>query len=350
MIILVCLVAGVYSLRCPQYSCTSFYNPLSAGQCIQSVKVNENQVLTLGVCQGLYYTYCPPVLTNATCQLPPSSPSVNYVSAGEPCALDENCLDTKCINGRCAGFGPGTACTRDTQCEVGLYCNQTCLTQLTEGKQCSRDEMCTNNYACHNGLCAPYFSLKGAANLSSCTDNINLLCDSGVCDTNANNSYCVPGTIQSDELGSSCYYDNQCFINVTNDDYSINYSTKCQCGYNGFGISFCGLAPGDEIYVNYTNSMKSWLSSTNATFCHTTRRTDLECIKYYLPYDSYVTLAYYQAYALQYAQILYNDECVKNIFQTNYWNLLQEFNNLGPGTPSQSYGAVLVSLLSILYF
>lgn len=336
------------SQKCNEYSCKSSSSQFLPGQCIQSAPGPITLKMTLTICTDLYHSYCPPVLSNATCQLPPQQSYINIAAVGETCQFDENCLDSICQSGICTGIGIRAPCQRDTQCEVGLYCNVTCLSQVNLGDQCVRDEMCANNFGCYKGLCTKYFTIPESETIDYCTDNENYLCTSGACREIDGISYCAPASKSEAALPISCFFDDMCIINQPIGPAS-NFTTSCLCGYNGFGFASCGLAPGDGIYLNYTKAINQWLSSTNITNCHTTRRTDLSCIVNYWDYANYTTLAYFQSYALGYSETVFNDDCVKNVYKSYYWGLQKQYNALGqPSNPLKSAG-FLIGLVSYFY-
>ena len=209
--------------------------------------------------------------------------------------------------------------------------------------------MCQNNYGCYQGICTAYYTVDGLQQVDTCTENENYLCKSGACRNVGGSNYCLQSSKSAAALPISCIFDDDCTVNEAVGSDS-NYTTYCTCGFNGFGFASCGLAPGDTIYVNYTSAMSYWLSSTNVTNCHTTRRSDLGCIRNFWSYENFTTLAYYQAYTTLYAQTVYNDDCVKNVFQAYFWGLQNQFNSIQEKNNSRkSVAQVLIAMLTIFY-
>ena len=342
------------SQKCSEYSCKSAATQFLPGQCIQSIPLeSDTEKILLAFCTDQYHSYCPPANMNASCQLPPQQPTINIAGIDEPCTFDINCLDGICVDSKCTVLPDlNGQCQRDTQCPVGQYCNSACAPQVGLNGACTRDEMCKNNLGCHQGLCTNYFTINTTDELNECINNENYLCESGACRAVNGLSYCIPIMASPNPLPISCYYDDQCTINGTFGD-NTNFTTSCTCGYNGFGFASCGLAPGDQGYLNYTKSMNKWLNSQNVSLCHTTRRTNLECIKHYWNYTNFVTLAYTKEYALNYPEIVYNDNCVKDIYQTYYWKLkqmLDDISNNNNNHHKKSDGIILAAIIGLFYF
>ena len=348
MFLIFYLLSPVISQLCAQYSCKSSTVSFPPGQCISSSQ-QITQRISLSICTDQYHYYCPPDLSNTTCQLPPSTPSTNIASVGEPCTFDENCLDSICVQGICSGLPANSSCSEDTQCGVGLYCNNICLPQTLLNSPCHRDEMCANSLGCFENKCVNYFILQGFTELENCVNNENFLCATGACFESEGSFYCLPSidtqtalkTPANNPLPADCSEDDDCLLVF---DEGLNDTSRCSCGFNGFGSSFCGLFPGDQAFVNYTQFVNAWVNSENITKCHTARRTNLNCIKNYWNYPSFVSLAYFQAFAHKYPEVVYNDDCVKNIYQPYFWNLQQQYQQIQQNNPDVSHSVVLVFL------
>ena len=341
-------LAFTYASPCIQYSCKSHFNSFPPGQCLQSIMTPNNLSIALKVCMDEYISYCPPVLSNATCSLPPSSPTVNIAVIGEPCQLDENCLDSLCTHGFCMGLGANKPCQRDTQCNVGFFCSGVCTAQLAANNSCIRDEMCMNNFACQSGICTTYYSVPAQAEVLSCINNENFLCTSGACRVINGQNKCVTNSTSGQALPISCGYDSQCLI-VLDADLKENYTTGCTCAQNGLGVHFCGLAPGDQVYLNYSIAMKKWLGSKQVNSCHTTRRTNLNCVQTYWDYEDYVTLGYFMMYALNYPIYQYSDNCVQKVYQKTFRNLQEQYLEIV--NKSKTSGAIMTAvIISLFYF
>ncbi|OMJ76337.1 hypothetical protein SteCoe_24323 [Stentor coeruleus] len=342
--LLTILISSAYALNCTQLSCRSAYDDFEVNQCMKANDGINGLELALQICNDQFYSFCPTTIGNNTCQLPPQQPKVNIAAAGEPCALDINCIDGTCENGICNSlYSQGWSCQRDTQCGVGFYCETTCKPQVPSGEICSRDEMCVNSCGCFLGVCKNYFTIGNYSIIPSCNDGQNFLCESGACIMYNGNFICLP----QNKLNVSspfCYYDSECTALL---EPGINFNTKCLCAQNGYGYLMCSLAPGDDIYMNYTNILGKWVNSKVISKCHTTRRTNLNCVKAYWDYQDYVTLAYFQAYALNYTQFNNSDSCVKNIYQSSFWRLQAEYFSF---TKNKESGGLILALgISLFY-
>ena len=345
MLILIFLQLSSSKL-CADYECSSL--PLgSLNQCINKV----GYTYYLSLCTAEYYSYCPPSYSDAFCGLPPVPSDINIAVPGEPCEFDRNCLDSLCNNLFCVGSTVNSQCTAHTQCDVGLYCrfsDNTCQTQKLSGAACATDEECVNSNGCSKQVCTPYFTVPSSTPISSCNGGVSFLCSSGVCHDILATSYCVPQIRSSGALPLSCLNDGDCQISSSVGPLKESYSTGCECGYNGFGDSYCNLAPGDPLYVNYTAAMQQWLSSSNVTLCHTTARTDLKCIQAHWNSTYFVQLAYYQAAVNNYPLVQGNDDCVQQTFTSEYWIAKANFDAMNPENPQKGWGRVLTLGLGLV--
>jgi hypothetical protein len=141
-----------------------------------------------------------------------------------------------------------------------------------------------------------------------------------------------------------CFYDDECTALL---EPGSNFYTKCLCSQNGYGYLMCSLAPGDDIYMNYTRFLGKWMNSKAINKCHTTRRTNLNCVKAYWDYQDYVSLAYFQTYTLNYTQFNNSDSCVKNIYQNSFWQLQAEY--LSFTVEKESSALILALGISLFY-
>lgn len=340
--------AHVYALQCYEYSCKSAFEAFEPNQCIYSSISDEsfNLSLSLSVCTDLYFSYCPPVLENATCQLPPQAPVVNTSYIGDPCFLDENCIDSICINSTCIGLSANSPCTSDTQCNVGLYCDKTCVPQVGLGQNCLRDEGCLNNLTCLSGKCSSYLSIQPYSPVDICEDLVNFQCSSGGCFTNNGVNYCLPVVKSSSKGAGYCLNDENCAVSL-NDGKITSYNTQCKCSQNGYATMTCSLATGDSIFVNYIKQLNNWLNSKQISSCHTTQRMSLDCIKSRWDYKNYITFAYFQEYALNYTTYKYSDSCVQSIYQSNFKSLSEAYELLYSSSSDSNDFSQILTILPI---
>lgn len=331
------------SLNCTEISCRSFFDPFNPSQCMKSELGPNGIEISLEICNDPFYSYCPQDYGNNTCQLPPQQPIVDISAPGEPCNLDINCIDGICQDNFCqALFASGSPCQRHTQCQVGFYCNGTCKPQMPINSMCTEDIMCVNNCGCSGGLCVNYFSIDALIKVQTCSNGENFLCISGACIEYNGDFICLPQS-KLNETSLFCYFGTECAAELKP---GVNFYTKCSCSQNGYASLMCSLAPGDQIYMEYTNALKSWVNSTMIGKCHTTRRTNLQCIKAYWGWADYITLAYFQSYALNYTMFYSSDSCVKNIFQSSFWQLQSEYESLAKS--KKSGALVLIVVFSLL--
>ncbi|OMJ69899.1 hypothetical protein SteCoe_32245 [Stentor coeruleus] len=326
-------------------SCRSSFDSFSPSQCMKSTLGPNGVEISLEICNDPYYSYCPQTLGNNTCQLPPQEPIIDISAPGEPCNLDINCIDGVCQDNFCqALFQSGWSCIRHTQCQVGYYCDEVCKPQVPVNNICTEDIMCANNCGCYEGICVTYFSIDALMKISSCQNGENFLCKSAACYEYNENYICLPQS-KLNATSLFCYFGNECTAEL---QPGVNFYTKCSCSQNGYGSLMCSLAPGDQIYMEYTNALKNWVNSSMITKCHTTRRMNLQCIKAYWEWEDYVTLAYFQNYALNYTMFNSSDSCVKNVFQSSFWQIEAEYESLKKNKYSIALGLVVgFSLLSL---
>ena len=190
-----------------------------------------------------------------------------------------------------------------------------------------------------DSTCTSYFSALPGVSVYYTDNNINFLCTSGFNIANDSGvTICTNITSSSSSLPVACSNNGDCTVN----DPLGQYNTECFCGNNNQGTAYCALAPGDPPFVQYINVVKNWLNSTNVTNCHTTRRTDLACIKTYANDEFFITFAYYQAQVMYYSQIQQNDLCVQNIYTSTYWQAFEAFNSLQPVPPQPESGFFMI--------
>jgi hypothetical protein len=332
---------------CSSFSCAS----ISGGLLTQTCIYQEGSTYDLSICSDEYYYYCPPNLNNTVCTLPPTVSDINISYPGEPCTYDRNCLNSVCNSGTCQGVGLNAQCVDSSQCSPGFYCNNTCknlaeldYSCLNQYKQ-NDDSLCQYKLACHNGLCTKLSSLPSGTVVETCNNNINLMCVSSYCITNSSNiNICVDKTQTNGTVPKQCTYNGDCLVGSGN----MIYSTICSCGYNPYANSYCGLASGDEDFVNLVSLMNQWLTSTNVTKCNTKRRLEPACINKYASQNLAINLTYFYQNYINYPNIQENDQCIKTIYTSDYWNAYQAYISQFTPKPKSSHALVL-AIVPFLY-
>ena len=96
-----------------------------------------------------------------------TDPYLNIVDKlpGDTCINNYECLSKNCASTTfssnlkfCQGKEKDEACSTDKDCNVGLFCDGICKSQLTQNQICKRDNECLNSMIC---------ALTGASNLVS---------------------------------------------------------------------------------------------------------------------------------------------------------------------------------------
>mmetsp|Transcript_28047 Transcript_28047/g.27734 ORF Transcript_28047/g.27734 Transcript_28047/m.27734 type:complete len:336 (+) Transcript_28047:78-1085(+) len=334
--------------------CTSAEVPLDAGQCVYY----NNSQYSLSPCEDQRISYCNPQAhpENVSCTIPPQSPTVNIAYPGEPCQFDINCVQSICLKGICKGLPINSACTQDAQCDVGLFCfSSKCSPQIAIGQPgCTKDSQCVNNAGCNidTGTCVAYLSFPPGTILSSCTNNYNPLCSSQACATVQGKNYCQAQVKSLNSLPAYCTDSSNCpaYFDIA---IGAQVNTQCICGLNGFGDSFCSLAPGDEPYLNSTLWLTKWYTSKAINMCHTSMRTGKLCMQTYWDYDSYTAFQYFAAYSQNYPLYQFNDQCVRNIYTNAFWELEEQYMKSIQPTDNDDNSAVIAAIggfLSLIAF
>lgn len=348
MIGLIFILQGTAGNFCSGYSCSS--NPYTSlsGFCI----VQEGATFSLSICDDEYYSYCQPSQQDTLCSLPPMVNDLNSSYVGEPCVYDRTCIDSVCTKGICTIESTSKECTYNSMCSQGYFCNttiSTCTPLLSSksNSMCTSDYECQYNSGCVDSKCVPYFTLESGSLVNNCINNINLLCTSGSCRSNSDASYsCVSNKASAQSLPIQCQGNQDCVIN----DGNITYTTRCICGHNQLAQAFCGLAPGDKDFVQLMSLYKSWVTSKYVTNCNTERRLMMPCIQTYSNPEFYAKINYYTLKVENYPLLINNDECVQQIYHSDYYNALALYNSYQEESDSSSFASILIPILSVLTF
>mmetsp|Transcript_14071 Transcript_14071/g.14130 ORF Transcript_14071/g.14130 Transcript_14071/m.14130 type:complete len:134 (+) Transcript_14071:597-998(+) len=100
------------------------------------------------------------------------------------------------------------------------------------------------------------------------------------------------------------------------------FYSDCMCGMNPEGASYCTLFPGDLIYAHLITVITNWINSEMSDRCNTVRRLSTYCISQFWdkPNSEELFLYYYRTYFYPYIQG--NDNCIKDIFTSFYWDTI----------------------------
>lgn len=126
---------------------------------------------------------------------------------------------------------------------------------------------------------------------------------------------CVEPFASKEETPVKCEKDADC--EGDSGEYLTN--SKCECGYNSKGQSYCSLFPGDEEYQDFYVRVKKWIKSKEIFLCNTERRFSNTCmslLQYRPIYDKY---QYYELRAKNFTARQDNDECVRMIYTRDYY-------------------------------
>ncbi|CAG9328665.1 unnamed protein product [Blepharisma stoltei] len=307
--------------------------------------------------------YCPPITSpgNSSCEAIPNTPQQAW--PGETCNVNITCAFGTCQNKFCQGKTVGTACTQTGECNPGLYCSTTtnkCATQITiGGNGCHNDYECVNNAGCNitgdgTGQCVGYLSVEVDDEIAQCANHYNLLCESTLCGTINGTNVCGSSVASASIIPMMCTSDGDCF-SEGDPALGIGYGSSCQCSYGFQGIKYCGLFPGDPIASNYFELLKAWYSNANVTLCNSLRRDNPACVKSHWSTKHALEYTYFRLWYQMYSQIQDNDECVMQIYTSNFWNSKDEYDEYGNPDPDAEYNlsfssSLVISGLLVLMF
>ncbi|CAG9321788.1 unnamed protein product [Blepharisma stoltei] len=261
---------------------------------------------------------------------------------GEDCHFDDDCFEeNSCIDGKCKGLEKNENCTYHEECDVGLYCNETCKSQIALGRVgCFNDYQCSNTGGCvvnsltdsSLNVCVPYFTMRNYTVDLGCSDSggINLICDSGFCLNNAGKSMCYPIPTSSASIPVECSSNSQCVSQAFGNDKLV-FTQQCTCGYNSNGQSYCPLFLGDSLWKRYFKILKKWIDSDQSLNCNTASRNSYNCMKNYWNQDDLDELAYFEAYASNYPIIYSIESCTMNVFFPSIEDIINNYNNMDSG-------------------
>lgn len=333
----------VYS-SCPAYECNNKKNELDPGTCIYY----NNNTFYLEPCTG-NNNYCPPINSpgNSTCQTAPGITPQYNAWPGEVCGGNNLCAYGTCQGGICQGAGENSPCTIYDDCNPGLRCfNYHCVPQLESGQTgCLTDYDCTNNGGCDQGVCRTYFSRGGSDLIASCDAyGYSFLCSSLHC----YQQVCIPPLGSKNPIPMQCISNNACESKPW--DFfgqPETFSKECTCGLNSEGTSYCPLFGGDPQYTAFRKILSKWYSSTGINKCASVRRSAPDCIKLNWDTASYEAILFYELQVKIWPLIQNNDECVKSIYQSQYWAMQPNYPNY-PSDDLANY--ISLGILSMIIF
>lgn len=320
--------------NCGVYQCTTSSIFIPSTQC---GKVFESRFYYLQVCSATSeLSYCNTTSFNCTA-MPSISKSTAY--PGENCATNSDCIYNSCANSVCVGIKMNQKCIIHEQCDPGLRCFAgSCIAQLLIGQSGCRDyQDCVNHAGCNltyssqNGVCFEYASVGTNSIVTDCRSSLSEMCKSGYCSQfgswYSSLGLCKEAPMSLKTLPTECAQDTDCL----GYDGSNVVMSRCQCGYNNLGQSYCSPFIGDPAGVSVISTWVNILK--NSTSCNTSRRTAQMCLQKSSQYDKLQSVIFgYE----NYAQTLNNDLCIKTIYTSAYWNYSLEIK--------------LISFLSLLIF
>ena len=324
-------------LGCPKFQCNPPNSPypLSSGIC--SYFDGNDYYL-----QGCEETMtCPGALMSSpgiiNCALRASNLTLQS-RAGDPCYSDYDCeasglgTNKQCVQGRCKGKGLGGDCRTagTSECVPGLFClGGLCVKQRDSGGVCASDYMCKEGYGCNTGKCLPYFSLTTGSTVSDCFNYISFFCQTGSCAKGK----CLSLIVNVNFLPQTCESSSDC-VGVSLDNPTVSYPGACSCGRNAEGWSFCNPFSGDSPGEEYIAAARGLVASNITEICNAASRFGWSCLRYSQG-EAGSRFLVAQKYYGSYAQVLFNDMCVKETYTQDYWSLSSSLS-------------LLLSLLSLL--
>jgi hypothetical protein len=179
----------------------------------------------------------------------------------ENCTINSHCASNNCNHGHCVGFPNNSPCSSTKQCGSGLYCNptiNTCVEQHVNGT-CEIDEECVNYQGCHNGTCTDYWSLQ--PNTPVIQSRAEEFCETGF----AFNGTCYT-LVNNAPIPYKC--EDTCFYTIKEIADPYYDASKCVCGYNSYGNSYCQLDSTSNAFALYKQAVIDILYSG----CHVSKK------------------------------------------------------------------------------
>eukprot|EP01101_Sappina_pedata_P007587 TRINITY_DN4041_c0_g1_i1.p1 TRINITY_DN4041_c0_g1~~TRINITY_DN4041_c0_g1_i1.p1 ORF type:complete len:352 (+),score=58.34 TRINITY_DN4041_c0_g1_i1:66-1121(+) len=218
-----------------------------------------------------------------------ASSTCSYISlVGDKCKTNSDCLYGTCSSSTnlCVGLPAGSPCSHPynvsatSECDLGLFCNGICTSQIPIGSGCSSNTQCATGSLCLLGNCTvPYTVSEGhSCTLSEqckwgtiCTNSkcelpnlklksckIDSDCDSGECSCSSfsGKSYCTDPYLDPCAWATRDSFDCQAEHNCTSQSTNDNSCFRTHCHYAVNALNNCGCDVFDDLYEScYYNSM-----------------------------------------------------------------------------------------------
>lgn len=306
---------------CGKYQCTPTTISIPSASC---GTVTNIDTFNLQICANpSSVPYCNTTTLECTA-IPNLAPLQSY--PGEPCIAQSDCLYGTCTSQICVGQGVNGACTSHAMCAPGYRCSNggTCQAQIAIGVTGCRDYHdcvnwggCNSTYSSSNGTCIQYATVNNGELVTDCISGYSNLCKTGFCKKSqgwfSNIGTCSKAPYSSSTTPMSCTVDTDC----KGSDGTNIYLSKCVCGYNSAGTSYCMPFIGDAVGILLISTLTTALKS--AGVCNTGRRSTKECMKLLNKESSTTSVIYGFDY---YPLTINNDACVKQIYTPEYWQLV----------------------------
>jgi len=216
-----------FPAHCPVYSCDN--NTLTGKNCAKINFERENVGITLKGCEGdLVCDVSPFNLQETSCS--PYYTTTKFYP-GEYCRNETECYSGNCKNGKCEGKKESQNCTKDIDCDPGLYCLGKFCKKAIVNNTCGKDEKCAANYVKNESRCVKIGSI----------DNDQPASVPGACSSLYINSkgLCSKGPkLRENKFNSNS---NKCEYEV--DEIVIEDDPVCGMGENG--ESYCNPGVGN---------------------------------------------------------------------------------------------------------
>lgn len=319
MWILAFISTSVYASTCATYGCVPTNTKT---QCITHKNSSNHSEYFLTPCYPEYE--CPAKADNSNqfCKL--KTTKQNY--PGEFCSTDRDCTSLQCIANKCLGLVEGALCENAYDCNPGLYCSvnsKKCTVQKAKAQTCDNDASCKNDLLCIDNTCSSLFSVANnqriEEDLVDSKTGWSPGCQTGYAVYNDGIYNCTTAPKSLGPLPVACLPGSSC---VSSDG---KYPKECECAINLNGTSFCPLFEGDDIVKTF---IKDWLSlnALNSN-CNAANPWGFECFASQSVQNQAVWYKWATSNSLYlknyYPLIQGNDECAKQIFTRDYWELVE---------------------------
>lgn len=341
MIILYGLIIIATALNCGNFKCRS-----------SSIVFPDDSYCVHTISNTFYVDPCSASPYSCQISYPYNETKCTYLASyspysrypGESCYYNSDCYySTTCVSGICVGLSEGSPCTTTRSCDVGNYCSSqnTCQPQLAAGASgCLNDYSCENNAGCqlisntNSALnkCVKYYTLP---NMAPLINTNGMVCKSGF----SNGTYCLEAPV-SKAVPNMCTTSSDCTSKTG------GYSGYCYCGYNTKGNSYCNLFAGDEIALKAISYNLKWLSSSHVLKAHSYNRLRYAYIRENWNKKDASNFEYYNTYYANYPLFYGAEDCVLEVFGTNFYKAKQYLQS--DSDDSFSYMTIAVSFLAYL--